>query len=266
VNPPPRPAALCQRGLAATLLLATTLMLQACVSQLDPMLGHAVATLPGSEFGPPAALVADLERAEASAGKLAANLERAAPNTVAAPVAQAGPAAVLRLRVVAGDIVQRLTAMEEVRRRSNYVAQVQAQQRLTDEMRDARERAVFLQRRVNWEVAWGQSMANLARGTVREVRDGTHTDGSPRYARYVDTGLGNRNPEGIRRAEAALGEGQAEAERLRREMSLPGLERFEQAKAFIATRSSSISDRLWPELRRAMAEVDRLSAGASAPP
>ncbi len=241
-------------------MVSAVLLLSGCVTQIDPLIGNAAATLPGSEFGPPAALVADLQAAEKAAARLATVLERAGPTAAQQSALAAGPAVALRMRLLAGDITQRLTAMEEVRRRSNYVAEVEKQQRLTQTMVDARAEAVWLQRRVNYELAWGQAMANMSRGTVTEIGRVNNGNGTETVRYRVNTGMGPHNTEAVGRAEAALSEGQEEAERLRRLMAAPGLEQFERAKTFIAQQSRQISDRLWPELRRATADLERLTA------
>lgn len=277
-----------RRVSAALLALVAGMALAGCMTQLnDPLLGQAAATLPGSEFGPPPALVADLDRAEQRLAAIVPSLERleregffAQPEEQAArtlqalaaagTVAAAGPGAVaawrqvalasVHLQALAADITQRLTAMEEVRRRSNYVPQVEAQRRLTDEMRAARAEALALQQRVGYENAWGRALAGMQRGRVEEVGRVDHGNGTATVRYRVHTGAGPYNTAAVERAEAALSEGQREADRLRRVLSAGGGLRFEQAKDVIGAESRAISDRLWPALREARADLERWTA------
>lgn len=277
---------------AALLALLLPAALAGCMTQLhDPLLGRAAATLPGSEFGPPPALVADLARAEQSLNAIAPQLQqleragffaqadaeaaRTLGATAAAGTALASTSAVAAWRqlalaavhaqALAADITQRLAAMEEVRRRSNYVQQVQAQRQLTSEMQAARAEAAALQRRVDYESAWGRALAGMQRGRVEEVSRVDHGNGTATVRYRVHTGVGPYNAAAVERAEAALTEGQREADRLRQMLSGPGSIAFERAKDTISAQSRAISDRLWPALRQAQAELDGRLAAVRAP-
>ena len=263
----------------------------ACVAVDDPLIGHAEATLKSCEFGPSDELVADMKKAEtyvkfnqqALDGLRSANFyaltEKEAVQSMTdefngdAARAQATyryyaalPANQDALRSQLYEIIQRLRGMEQVRKQTNYVALVKAQGESNERMKQA---AIANTDRLQNALDNNANFYN-ALGSGPDIIRSKDSRGSYQDEVTYKGRVREQTIASQKRAEEDLMRGQAEVERERREAEknqrafLQRNQSLPEVKKYISTESDLISEKLWPALKKTLANLDQMLAAAKA--
>ncbi|MEO8298549.1 MAG: hypothetical protein ABI574_12145 [Burkholderiales bacterium] len=271
------------------LLLAAATTLTACGTSTDPLIGQAAATLKGCEFGPPDDLLADLKKAEAyirensvafkglnDAGFFQTSREAAVKSMTDefngdAARAQATyayyaelPVNQDKLKLQFLGITERLARMEQVRRKSNYVALVRAQGKLNEELKAAqRANTDYLERQqasnANFYRALGSGPDKII---WKDSRGSTQTDTTFKgQVRENTLQSGKALEDRIERARQDNQQARQEAS-LAQQRFIDGNPNLSDVKDYMARESDAVSLKAWPELKRTLAELDRMLAAA----
>lgn len=278
------------RALSGTVLLvAAATTLTACGTATDPLIGQAAATLKGCEFGPPDELLADLKKAEvyiqenntAFQGLNAAGFFQT-PRDVAlksmtdefsgdAKRAQATyayyfdlPVNQDKLKLQFLGITERLVRMEQVRRKSNYVALVRAQGKLNEDLKAAqRANTDFLERQLASNANFYKALGSGPDKIIwKDSRGGYQTETTFKgQVRENTLQSGKALEDRIERARQDNDQARLEASRAQQRF-MDGNPSLADVKDYMAKQSDAISLQAWPELKRTLADLDRLLAAA----
>lgn len=265
--------------------------LNGCVAVDDPMIGRAEATLKSCEFGPSDELVADMKKAETYVklnqevleGLRSANFysltEKEAVKSMTDEFngdterAKATyryyadlPANQDTLRGQLYEIIQRLVGMEKVRQQTNYVSLVVAQ----GEINERKKRAALantnnLQNALDTNANFYKSL-----GSGPDIIRSKDSRGSYQDEVTFKGQVREQTIASQKRAEEDLLRGQVEVERERREAEqnqrafLQRNQSLPEVKKYISTESDLISEKLWPALRKTLANLDQMLAAAKA--
>lgn len=265
--------------------------LNGCVAVDDPMIGHAEVTLKSCEFGPSDELVADMNKAEtyvklnqeALEGLRRANFysvtEKEAVLSMTeefngdAARAQATyryyadlPANQDALRSQLYEIIHRLVGMEKVRKQTNYVALVKAQGEINERKKQAAlSNTNRLQNALDTNANFYKSLGSGPDIIRSKDSRGSYQDEVAYKGRVREQTIAS-----LKRAEEDLMRGQAEVERERREAEqnqrafLQQNQSLPEVKKYISTESDLISEKLWPALKKTLANLDQMLAAAKA--
>jgi hypothetical protein len=255
----------------------------------DPLIGQAAATLKGCEFGPPDALLNDLKLAEVLIRENQAvfkGLNEAGfyqtPRDVAvksmtdefngdARRAQATyayyaelPVNQDKLKLQFLGITERLARMEQVRRKSNYVALVRAQGKLNEDLKAAqRANTDFLERQLASNANFYKSLGNGPDRIIYKDSRGSYQSEATFKGQVRDNTLQSGKALEDRIGQARQDNDQARVEASRAQQRFmdgnPGLN---EVKDYMASNSDAISLKAWPELKRTLAELEQLLAAA----
>lgn len=273
-----------QRLTGAALAGAALAMLGACAtgSATDPLIGQAAATLKGCEFGPPDALLADLKLAEVLIRENQAvfqQLNQAGfyqlPREVAVKSmtdefngdtrrAQATyayyaelPVNQDKLKLQFLGITERLSRMEQVRRKSNYVALVRAQGKLNEDLKAAqRANTDFLERQLASNANFYKSLGSGPDRIISKDSRGSYQTETTFKGQVRDNTIqsGQALEDRIGRARQDNDQARLEASRAQQRF-MDGNPGLNEVKDYMARESDAVSLKAWPELKRTLAEL-----------
>lgn len=231
----------------AVLLAGLTLTACTTVSS-DPSIATAPPTLKGCEFGPPNELLADLELGQSYLSKSAAS------------------AIEIKLQDQMSDIVQRLASMEEVRKKTNYVANIKRagdiNQAALDEANENRADLQRLRDRQGMLALEARQYNAMSGPDVIISKDsrGSYQETNTYKGMQRDSVIANQNSgasanEGLSAAYASQHQDKLLKIAKEQQQFLAGNPNFAQVKAYISSESDVISEQLWPALKITLSEV-----------
>ncbi|MDD4978062.1 MAG: hypothetical protein PHI29_05470 [Gallionella sp.] len=164
------------------------------------------------------------------------------------------------------EIIQRLRGMEQVRKQTNYVALVKAQGESNERMKQA---AIANTDRLQNALDNNANFYN-ALGSGPDIIRSKDSRGSYQDEVTYKGRVREQTIASQKRAEEDLMRGQAEVERERREAEqnqrvfLQQNQSLPEVKKYISTESDLISEKLWPALKKTLANLDQMLAAAKA--
>lgn len=276
------------RNFALFILFSATpaLFLSGCVTTNDPLIGHATETLKGCEFGPPDELLTDLQKAEAYIGTYNATLNElksmnffGTPKELVMPslieevggdvsraetnyeVLASMPLNQAKLTTLVGNISQRLSQMEAVRKESGYAEKVHIEGKLNQDMKEAQQaNSNFLENQRNANATFYNGLEGADYVSYKNSYGTTYTESTLKGKIREQTIAQEKLLDAqIERSHQQITESRQQASNALATFSSNN-ENFELIKNFISDESDQITLEEWPKLKAAIKDIENFAS------